>query len=159
MEYSRLVIISRASLYHENNPLCLADRYPPGPKYLFERQSILAHLTIEGFGKIDEHMFYYRKLATLDDRTPALVPESTQPKDIVPMLMRRYIPLILRSIEVQDLSIEENIETRIRKVVITPEKRRAFSILTLWESASSRVICMGRHMKCTKLSSCANLQS
>lgn len=58
----------------------------------FESQSVLAHLTIQGFGNEGKGMFRYRKLATLENGTPALVPESTETGDIVAILMRHAIP-------------------------------------------------------------------
>jgi hypothetical protein len=102
-------------LLPRKQPLLFGGSEPTrGQTSTLEPQSLLAHLTIQGFGIEDKHMFHYRKLATLDDGTPALVPDSTQPGDVVAMLMRRSIPLILRPIEVQDLSIEEDIESQIR---------------------------------------------
>jgi len=68
-----------------------------------------------GFGKKSKAMFQYRKFATLEDGTPALVPDSTQPGDIIAILMRHAIPLILRPIEVDEPSIEENIKVHIAK--------------------------------------------
>ncbi|KAE9370585.1 HET-domain-containing protein [Stipitochalara longipes BDJ] len=83
--------------------------------YSFESQSLLAHLTMLGFGKEAKNMFCYRKLATLKDGTPALVPDSTQPGDIVAILMRHAIPLILRPIEIEEPKLEENIRAQIIK--------------------------------------------
>ena len=80
-----------------------------------ETQSLLAHLTIQGFEKTEKHMFHCRKLATLGDGTPVLVPASTQPGDLVAILMGRSIPLVLRPINAQDLSIEEDIESQMRE--------------------------------------------
>jgi hypothetical protein len=81
----------------------------------FESQSLLAHLTMLGFGKEAKNMFCHRKLATLGDGTPALVPDSTQPGDIVAILMRHAIPLILRPIQVENLSLEANLRAQIIK--------------------------------------------
>lgn len=81
----------------------------------FEPQSLLAHLAIQGFGKEAKSMFRYRKLAVLEDRTPILVPEDTQVGDVVAILVRHAIPLILRPIEVQNLSLEEDIKSQIGK--------------------------------------------
>jgi hypothetical protein len=43
------------------------------------------------------------------------VPKSTQPGDVVAILMRHAIPLILRPIEVEKPSLEENIRSQIVK--------------------------------------------
>jgi hypothetical protein len=83
--------------------------------FRFESQSLLAHLTIQGFGDEGRSMFRYRKLALLEDGTPALVPESTEPGDIVAILMRHAIPLILRPIEVEDSSLDVEIRSQIGK--------------------------------------------
>jgi hypothetical protein len=81
----------------------------------FESQSFLAHLTIQGFGNEGKSMFRYRKLATLEDGTPILVPKSTEAGDIVAILMRHAIPLILRPIEVENPNVEEDIKSQIVK--------------------------------------------
>lgn len=83
--------------------------------FKFESQSLLAHLTMLGYGNEVKNMFCYRKLATLEDSAPALVPKSTQPGDVVAILMRHAIPLILRPIEVEKPSLEENIRSQIVK--------------------------------------------
>jgi hypothetical protein len=83
--------------------------------FRFESQSLLAHLTIQGFGDEGRSMFRYRKLALLEDRTPALVPESTEPGDTVAILMRHAIPLVLRPIEVEDSSFDVEIRSQIGK--------------------------------------------
>lgn len=84
-------------------------------KFKFETQSLLAHLTMLGFGNEVKNMFCFRKLAILEDGTPALVPESTKSGDVVAILMRHAIPIILRPIEVEEPSLEENIRSQIVK--------------------------------------------
>jgi hypothetical protein len=81
----------------------------------FESQSLLAHLIIQGYGDEGKSMFRNRKLAILEDGTPALVPESTEPDDIVAILMRHAIPLILRPIEVEYLGLDVEIRSQIGK--------------------------------------------
>ena len=86
-----------------------------GGSFTFRSQSLLAHLAMLGFGKEPKVMFAYRKFATLEDGTPALVPDSTQAGYIVAILMRHAIPLILRPIKVDEPSIDENIRAQIVK--------------------------------------------
>jgi hypothetical protein len=81
----------------------------------FEPQSLLAHFIVQGFGRESKSIFRYRKLATLEDGTPALVPEFAQAGDVVAILMRHAIPLILRPIEVQDSILKEEVRSQISK--------------------------------------------
>ncbi len=60
-------------------------------------------------------MFRYLKLALLEDCTPALVPEYTEPSDFVAIVMRHTIPLILRPIDAEDSRVDVEIRSQIGK--------------------------------------------
>jgi hypothetical protein len=100
--------------------------------FKFESQSLLAHLTLLGFGNEVKDMFWHRKLAALEDGTPALVPDSTRPGDVVAILMRHAIPMILRPSEVENPSLEENIRSQAFKggySYLKPKKIEHFRVV------------------------------
>lgn len=91
------------------------DSRPAKAPPKFETQSLLAHMVVQSFGYKATSMFPYRKFATLQDGTPAVVPESTKPGDVVVIFFRHAIPVILRPIKMQNESLDHDIAVEVEK--------------------------------------------